>query len=162
MLFADCVAVFSVAILAATVRFAWTSGDRAEKQAATLAGGLWLLILILSLVPNKAFIRDQLPGIFVFADFLLAAGLLVIALRDSKIWLGAAMVAQSIALLLQTNFLGGDAVDVRIFKVASNYLSFVVLACIAAGTYVSRRRRQREAARGSEDAGPLLPTVTAR
>jgi len=79
-------------------------------------------------------------AIFV-GDFVLAIGLLIIAVRYSSLWLGCAMLLQSIDLCSQGLAFSGDGLGVQSQLWLNNGVSMAMMACIVAGSASSWRRR---------------------
>ncbi len=75
-------------------------------------------------------------------DFALASGLLFIALRFSSVWLGGAMLLQSIALCLQAFDFVGDGPSIPAHYLINDLLSYAMVACLIAGLAGSWRRSQ--------------------
>ncbi len=84
------------------------------------------------------------PTFWVFvSDFALAGALLFIAIRYTSLWLGCAMLLQSISLCSYALAASGDGLHNRSYVILNNSLSLLMLACIIAGTIVSWRKRIR-------------------
>jgi hypothetical protein len=76
-----------------------------------------------------------------FGDFVLAFGLLLVAIRYSSLWLGCAMLLQSIDLCSQGLALGGDGLNTEAQIWLNNAISMAMVGSVVMGTLVSWRRR---------------------
>ena len=85
----------------------------------------------------------------VFLDFILASALLVLALRYGRLWLGGAMILQSVMLALHSMVLSDDAPGYYVYATCMNVTTCLVFTCLLSGTVSSWRRRVmvREAAK---------------
>lgn len=120
-----------------TCLFAWLKGSPAEKLGATL-------VLLLDLVGDAAIALTypNPPQIVLFGlDFLLAVGLLALAIRYSSLWLGMAMLLQAIALCAHAFRLTGDGLSAVPWMILNNAISELMLVCIVIATAISWRAR---------------------
>ncbi len=78
-------------------------------------------------------------------DFALASSLLFIALRYSNLWLGGAMLLQSVALCLQAFDFVGDGPSTALHYAVNDAISYTMLTCLIAGLVGSWRARERRA-----------------
>jgi hypothetical protein len=86
--------------------------------------------------------RFPITTIFL-VDFVLALTLLAVALRYSSLWLGCAMLLQSIALCSQGLAFGGDGLGAHEQLWLNNCVSMLMMACILAGSISAWRRRNK-------------------
>ena len=93
-------------------------------------------------------------------DFALAVGLLVVALRYTSLWLGGAMLVQSLNLCLESIWLDGDSYDYQIQDILNNVLTVAMMFCIFAGTAASWRRRIKLRRTAKLDRSLTLPIPT--
>ena len=125
--------------LAITCFFAWTKGAKPEKIAAAL-------ILALSLASDLV-IATSYPHpselILFSIDFLFAGSLLVLALRYSSLWLGAAMTLQSLALLAHGVRFSYEGVDTYTWMVFNNVIAEAMKGCLVGATILSWRARRK-------------------
>ncbi len=129
---------------------AWWRGAAAEKYGS-------LVILIANLIANIAMTLTypRFPGFSMCAiDFALASTLLFIAFKYSSIWLGGAMLLQSIALCLQAFDFVGDGPSITVHYVVNDGISYTMIACLVAGLVGSWRAR---AARPQPEGRPPQP-----
>ena len=74
-------------------------------------------------------------------DFALAFCLLFVALRYSSLWLGGAMLLQSVALCLQAFDFAGEGPSSLVHVMANNGISYAMLGCLLAGLAASWRTK---------------------
>ena len=118
---------------------AWWRGAAAEKYGS-------LLILIANIVANIALTSayPRFPEFSMCAiDFALALSLLFVALRYRNLWLGGAMLLQSIALCLQAFDFAGDGPSTTLHYFINDGISYTMVACLVAGLVGSWRTRER-------------------
>ena len=136
------VSVAGWAILGLTCVFAWVKGATPERLGAT-----WLLLLNLAGDAVIAVTYPHAPQVVMFSlDLLLALGLLALAVRYSSLWLGAAMILQSMALLAHAIRLGQEGVDTYTWMIFNDLITQAMQACLVAATALSWRARRRPAA----------------
>ncbi len=117
--------------------FSLLKGGVAERWGATLIVGDYVLAEIAVLLSYPHF-----PTSINFAlDFALAVALLIVAIRFSSLWLGGAMLLQSIALCSYGFAASGDGLHNRSYVILNNGLSLLMLACIVSGAVGSWRKR---------------------
>jgi hypothetical protein len=80
-----------------------------------------------------------------YLDLLLAIGLLAIAFRFSSVWLGAAMLLQSVILFTHALALDDGAISALGFVITNNVVSNLMYACLLGATLMSWRGRDRPA-----------------
>lgn len=105
-----------------------------------------LLILTINLASDIAFAisAPHIPQFALFyLDFFLAVGLLIIAFRFSSLWLGAAMLLQSIILFTHALALGDDGLSSYGFVVVNNVVSNLMYTCLLGATLTSWRTRHQ-------------------
>lgn len=123
---------------------AWFKGDKPERAGALLLCAAWAGSFLLrgALAP---FFDEHDQNVRTVTrlsvDFLLAAGLLILAIRYSSLWLGAVLMIQGAEMTLHSMFLGPDRSSLYTYIVVSNLFSFMFLGMILAGTVASWRRR---------------------
>ena len=76
-------------------------------------------------------------------DMLLGIGFLAIAFRYSSLWLGGAMILQSLALLVHGARLSYEGVDTYTWMVLNNLISLAMLVCIMTASFLSSRSRRK-------------------
>jgi len=165
--------LLGITAMAAVVALALIKGAAPERLGSVLIASVWLLS---ALVWRVAFAVDAKD----FKDFRLVAGLvadavvsfgfLVLAIRYSSWWLGAAMLAESYEFSLIAHYLfnpeafsNARAINAYIFR--CNIVSFGILAILIGGTLASWRgkvvARRREASKAAKRRGaevvPSLP-----
>lgn len=124
----------------------------------------WLGAVVIQAVA-KAYI---LPVLFLISDAVLAMGLLLLAVRYSSWWMGAAMLLQATGLSLHAAYFAAEKSDLNrhvlwLYIAGKNGASFAMLLVILAAGLAAWRRRSRRArpARASRPAEQDAP-ITAR
>jgi hypothetical protein len=117
-------------------------GGPAERAGAALIGVTWVAVLGAS-----AAAQSYVPAIvFLASDAILALGLLILAIRYSSWWLGAAMLLQGLVLSLHAAHFAPvhaeESIQVlNLYILGKNLASMAVLLTVLAGTLVSWRQR---------------------
>ena len=112
-------------------------GAAAERNGAAL-------LLAVNLASSLAIVRTApvVPQAFLFwLDLLLAAGLLAITFRFNSLWLGAAMLLQSVILFGHALALNDDEISSYNFMLMNNVISWMMYACLLGATLMSWRAR---------------------
>nr|WP_295112127.1 hypothetical protein [uncultured Caulobacter sp.] len=128
-------------ILAACLT-AWRLGGRAERQAALLVLATSFLASFPKLVPD----HDLQRVAYLALDGAVAGGLLLLALRYARVWLGVAVLLQGVQFSLHAYYLvAGKRYD-NAYAMVNNIVSLGVLCSLAAGSILAWRARRREVA----------------
>ena len=130
--YGEWVALLSVTFLSMTL------GAAAEKTGAAL-------VLIFNVLGDIAIVvnRPIVPQITLFwLDLVLAAALLVVAFRYSSVWLGVAMILQSVILFCHALALDDDGLSYFAFMLTNNVVSWLMYACLLGATLMSWRARR--------------------
>ena len=123
-----------------TCAFAWLKGAWPERL-----GSSWVLAMYLASDLAMAISFPDTPQLMLFSlDFLLALGLLALTVRFSSLWLGLAMLLQSLALLEHALILGGGGLSPIRWSVMNDVISLLMLMCIVAATIISWRGRGKK------------------
>jgi hypothetical protein len=123
--------------------FAWLKGGWPERFGALLN----LLVAVLFLVLQFAMSPTALaPGLLVI-DGLLGLGLLILAIRYTSLWLGAAMLLQATQFSLHAFYYVTAKSFDRLFAVVNNIVSWGILLAIVLGTVATWVAGRRAAAR---------------
>ena len=131
------ISIFGWAMIGVSLTMSWWKGSWAERY-----GALLLLFSNVSSDVAMALAFPHTPQMLLFIiDFLLAVGLLALALRFSSLWLGLAMLLQSIALFAHAYVFGGDGLDELHWMIINNVISALMLGCIIVATMASWRAR---------------------
>ncbi len=142
-------------LLACTCLFAWLKGGSAERAGASLIGGAWVASLcVQALTPGAT--HEIFLLIF---DFLLAFGLLAMAIRYASLWLGVAMILQGVILALHSEALSGWSLNLRQYVIALNVCSIGMLAPIAWATAVQWVRSARAGGARNDAPPPAMPSA---
>jgi hypothetical protein len=130
------VALFGVCGLAL-----WKGGP-AERGGAVLILLTWLGAMV-----ELALSRQYISAVpFLLSDAVLAIGLLILAIRYSSLWMGAAMLLQAIGLSFHAAYFGADQGEIskhvlRFYVLGKNLASGSMLLVILAGALASWRKR---------------------
>lgn len=134
---------------------AWKGGP-AERGGAVMIVGAWFFTLVASAVT-----RSYVPAIaFLASDAVLAAGLLLLAIRFSSLWMGAAMLLQATSLSLHAAYFAAEKADIsphilRLYIGGKNAASLAMLPVILAAGLVAWARRSRKAAPQARRTEPM-------
>ena len=113
-------------------------GGRAER-----AGTLCILIANIAAEIAIVLQRPAYPSHTIFAiDLGLAVALLIIAIRYSSLWLGAAMLLQSVALYSHSIVMSGSELSQSVYVDLNTYLTLAMMLCILIATSLKIRARQ--------------------
>lgn len=126
-----------------TFALSFWKGGTAERWAGSLvvAGALVALAL------HRTLAEDLLPLALLFAEFLLACGFLVLAVRYASLWLGGAMLLQAVQFSLHACYLLVERPRDALFSTINNIDTVGILACVILGSVIAWRRRTRTALR---------------
>jgi hypothetical protein len=130
-------------------------GALAERMGAVMILATWIVTLVVSLAAP----RHHFPASgFLVSDAILATGLLVLALRYSSWWLGAAMLLQAVGLSLQAIYFTYERADIglagnellaakRFLVLGKNLASLAMLLVLLAATIATIVKRRRSSVR---------------
>jgi hypothetical protein len=148
-------AQLEVAVVVSFCAFGMVKGGTPDRLGA-------FLILLFYMADEIAFVtagRHFPMSMIFFGDFVLAICLLIVAIRYSSLWLGCAMLLQSVDLCSQGLAFGGDGLDLQSQLWLNNCISLLMVSCVAAGaasTWLKRFiARRDERVKRSE---PFSPT----
>jgi hypothetical protein len=133
-------------------------GGAPERGGAMMILVTWLGATLIQAVA-KAYI---LPILFLVSDAVLAAGLLLLAIRFSSLWMGAAMLLQAIGLSLHAAYFAAEKSDLSrhtlwLYVAGKNLASFAMLLVILAAGAVAWRKRSLRAAGSRTVEAPAFP-----
>lgn len=137
----------ALVLLVLSCGFAIWKGDTPERAGAVLIAVTWALTLVASSVTHS-----YLPATaFLASDGLMALGLLVLAVRFSNWWMGAAMLLQAVVLALHAAYFAAEKTDLsrRIlwdYVAGKNIASVLLLVIIVAATAASMHKRSKQSA----------------
>jgi len=132
----------SLLILASVLCFAWWKGGAAERYAALAIGLTWLAALV-----GQAFTGEDIPALTILlADWVLAIGLLALALRYRNSWLGFALVVQGASMTLHAMYFQEPGRHPNYYLVGIDALSLAMLALLVFATLLAMRSRRAVAA----------------
>jgi hypothetical protein len=128
-----------IAALILACAFAFARGGAAERWGAAIIAFSWVGSYIISFALHDVF-SDQIRELtFLMVDALLSAGLLFLAFRFAKLWLGFAMLMLSGELALHGAAMGDWGFQFQKYIFLNNALSFGLLALLALATILARR-----------------------
>lgn len=137
--------VISALLMVGAPVIAWRIGGPAERWGAILNSLLSLVVMVAQIATHTA----RPPIAFLFGDFLLATGFLILALRYSNIWLGVAMLLQSAELTLNAVTLSAGRQPSELDALVTNLISLAVVATILGGAWANWRRAKRSLRNGA-------------
>jgi hypothetical protein len=125
----------------------WKGGP-AERGGAVLICGTWLAAM-LGLAVERQYV---LAVPFLLSDAVLAIGLLILAIRYSNWWMGAAMLLQALGLSFHAAYFSADQSEIsrkalHFYVMGKNLSSWGMLLVILIGTLAAWRKRSRGEAR---------------
>jgi hypothetical protein len=141
---------------------AFWKGGPAERGGAILICGTWLAAM-LGLAVERQYVL-AIP--FLLSDAVLAIGLLILAIRYSNWWMGAAMLLQAIGLSFHAAYFAADQSEIskkalHFYVMGKNLSSWGMLLVILIGTLAAWRKRTRGEARARAPDAVSLPTGAA-
>ena len=138
--------------------FCWWKGGRAERWGVSLILGANVIDTVIGMMTYAN--TPHLPAFVI--DFLLAVSLLVLAIRYSSIWVGAAMLLQGAELAWYAIQSTGDGFNWREYARLANLQTALMLLSLVGGTTASWRRRiraRRKGAAGTRAPGVIEPVL---
>lgn len=128
----------SLLMLAAILCFAWWQGGAAERYAALAIGLTWILGLI-----GQAVTGEAVPAFTILlADWALAIGLLILALRFRSSWLGFGLMVQGASMTLHAMYFQEPGRHPNYYLVGIDALSLAMLVLLVVATILAMRRRR--------------------
>jgi len=122
---------------------AWRWGEEAERLGGMLVLAVAVSFALADLLPSRELTR----GAYLLLDGVLALGLLVMALRFARAWVGVALLLQAVQFSLHASYLVVGKPYDNVYAMVNNLVSLGVLISLAWGVILVRARRH--AARGS-------------
>ncbi|HEY9217247.1 MAG TPA: hypothetical protein VIO94_04305 [Phenylobacterium sp.] len=123
-------------LLVGVCAFALRRGGAAERMGATMILAVAVIALIID-----ALAPSNIQGVLhLVNDAALALGFLAIAIRYASLWLGAAMLFQSVQFSLHAYYFLGHRPADQFYSNVNNINTLGVLACVFAGTLITLRR----------------------
>jgi hypothetical protein len=123
--------------------FAVIRGGLSERLGAILIALSWLAEYSMSFLFQNIFSAEAQEMILLITDAALALGLLVLALRFAKIWLGFAMLMLSGELALHGVAMGDWGFRFKSYILFNNVLSFGLLFLLIIATTLAWRQQSR-------------------
>jgi hypothetical protein len=153
------IAVFALVV---ACLFAMAKGGRAERWGAALICTSWFSSYAVSFFLSGVFSPQIRELTFLAVDAALAIGLLALAFRFAKVWLGVAMLMLSGELGLNSAAMGDWGFRFRDYIALNNILSFGLLFLLIGATVTAWVQRTRKAcAVGSEASMASITTLQA-
>jgi hypothetical protein len=137
---------------------AFWKGGPAERGGAILICGTWLAAML-----GLAVAREYVLAVpFLLSDAVLAIGLLILAIRYSNWWMGAAMLLQALGLSFHAAYFAADQSEIskkalHFYVLGKNLSSWGMLLVILIATLVTWRKRSRAEARAGASAPVTIP-----
>lgn len=129
-------------VLLGTFVLALAKGGKPEQLGASLK----LATSLIALGVHHLLKQDSISVALLTADGVLAVGFLMLAIRYSSLWLGAAMLLQGGQFSLHAWYLVSGLQRDRFYAIANNLVTIGILICILVGTLMAWRRRSRAGA----------------
>lgn len=118
------------------VLFAIWKGDTPVRLAGCMVAAGALYNFGMKFVPGEWQSLVMLTG-----DFLLAMGLLMLAVRYASLWLGGVLLLQAVQFTLHAWYMLADRGHDIFHAVVNNLVTIGVLVCLLIGTVTAWRRR---------------------
>ena len=116
---------------------AWRWGEKAERMGALLILGVSISFALADRLPD----RDLTRGAYLLLDGALALGLLILALKFARAWVGVALLLQAVQFSLHAYYLVAGRRYDNVYAMVNNLVSLGVLLSLAAGTALVWIRR---------------------
>ena len=116
-------------VIAAVTAFAWLKGGWPER----IGSSLNLVAAVLFFVLQRLFAPTALNTSLLVIDGLLGVGFLILALRYTSLWIGAAMLLQAAQFSLHAFYYVTIKPFDLLFMVVNNLVSWGILISILAG-----------------------------
>jgi hypothetical protein len=127
-----------LALLVLVCLAAWMKGGASERLSAALVLGAMFLNLAIHAFAPKASQNFLLLGV----DGVIALGLLIVALRYMRFWLGGAVMLQAVQFSLHAYYLVNEMRHDRNYAVVNNLVTYGLLLLILLGTVRAWRLRK--------------------
>lgn len=137
------VAMIGWLLILAACLTAWRLGGKPERQAALLVLATSFLASFPGLIPDHEMQRLA----YLAVDGVVAGGLLLLALRYARVWLGVAVLLQGVQFSLHAYYIvAGKRYD-NAYGMVNNMVSLGVLCSLVTGSILAHRARGRSAAK---------------
>jgi hypothetical protein len=146
--------------------FAIWKGGAPERLGAILIAASWAVTLVAAAVT-----RSYMPATaFLVSDGVMAVGLLILAVRYSSLWMGAAMLVQAIVLSLHGGYFAAERSELsrhwlHLYVLGKNLGSGALLLILLSATVTSvlgrRMARDRKTAKSQQGARWVGPVAKA-
>jgi hypothetical protein len=132
------VAVIGWLLILAASLAAWRLGGEAERKAGLVVLVTSFLASFPSLIPDHELQRLA----YLAVDGLVAGGLLLLALRYTRIWLGVAVLLQGVQFSLHAYYLVASKPYDNVYALVNNLVSLGVLCSLVTGSVLAWRARR--------------------
>jgi hypothetical protein len=136
------VAVIGWLLILAACFLAWRLGGKSERQGALLVLATSFIASFPGLIPD----HDLQRLAYLAVDGVLAGGLLLLALRYARVWLGVAVLLQGVQFSLHAYYLVAGRRYDNAYGAVNNMVSLGVLCSLVTGAVLTWRARRRTAA----------------
>lgn len=127
-----------LSILGAFLFSIWKGGT-AER----LAGSLVVAMAVVGFAVHRLLPEDLQAMGLLTADFALAVGFLILAVRYASLWLGGMMLLQAVQFSLHAWYLLAEKPHDLFYSIVNNLDTVGILLCLILGTAFAWRRRTR-------------------
>jgi hypothetical protein len=134
----------SIGSLIIACLFAFVKGGLAERYGAVIICMSWFGGYVISFMLKTVFSAQSRELTFLAMDAILALGMLALAFRFAKLWLGFAMLMLSGELALHGAAMGDWGFSFRDYIIFNNILSFGLLVLLIGATIVAWVQRGRK------------------
>jgi len=125
-------------LLAVACFGAWRWGGQAERGGAALTLAVFAAFVLASVVQDGELAR----GVYLALDGVLALGLLLLAMRYVRRWLGVALLLQGVQFSLHAYYLVASRRYDNLYILVNNLVSFGVVASLLFGVVLAWRAQR--------------------
>jgi hypothetical protein len=134
----------SYVVMLAACGFAALRGGEAERWGAAAICGQWLVGgLVLLMTGLGASHSGSVSLMLLAADAALAVALLILALRFTKLWLGAAMLLQGLLLALHAAAMAEFGLSFATYASFNDVTSTGLIALLVGATFMAQKKGLR-------------------
>lgn len=125
-------------LLGAACFGAWRWGGRAERGGAALTLSVFAAFVLTGLVQDGELVR----GFYLALDGIFALGLLLLAMRYVRRWLGVALLLQGVQFSLHAYYLVASRRYDNLYILVNNLVSFGVVVSLLFGVVLAWRAQR--------------------
>ena len=146
----------ALVLMFATAAFAAWKGGPPERLGTGMIVVAWIAMLT-----AERLAKPHVPVVtYLVLDGLLAVGFLIVAVRYSSLWLGAAMIGQAVLFGDHAMRLSDDTpvfwAGANVYLLVNNIVGFLVLFILIGGTFATIQSRRRAAREKVEDRARIV------